>query len=124
MQNVHGVDADFFDRVTALHDEQGRHAELGDTFAHGQVVRAVELELRDRVILEGVDTQGHDDNVGAVAFDLFAGLLQRRAPGVPAAAGRQGVVEVEPFTRAFAPFIVVAEKERKLGFRMAVDRGE
>ena len=40
--------------------------------------------------------------VGVVAFDLFAGLLQRRTPGVPAGTCGQRVVEVDTFSCAFA----------------------
>ncbi|MNL10451.1 hypothetical protein D3C87_1312500 [compost metagenome] len=80
--------------------------------------------MRDRIVLEGIDAQGHDDDVGAVAFDLFAGLFQRCAPGVPARTGGQRIVEVEPFASAFAAFIFIAEEEREFGFRVAMDRGE
>ncbi|MCY1361365.1 hypothetical protein D9M69_480270 [compost metagenome] len=83
-ENVHGIDADFFHGIAAFHDEQRGFAERRDALAHGQVIRAVEFELRDRIILEGIHTQGHDDDIGVVPPDLPARLLQRRAPGVPA----------------------------------------
>ncbi|CAI8721592.1 hypothetical protein EMIT0215P_110214 [Pseudomonas serboccidentalis] len=123
-QHVHRVDADFLHRVATFHDEQGWPAKGGNALAHGQVIRAVEFELRDRIVLECVDAQRHDYDVGAVAVDLVAGLIQCRAPHIPAGACRQRVVEVEAFTGAFAVLIVVTEEERKLGFRVAVDRGE
>ncbi|MND69235.1 hypothetical protein D3C80_607000 [compost metagenome] len=80
--------------------------------------------MRDRIVLERVDAQGDHDDVGAVAFDLFAGLFQRRAPGVPARTCGQRIVEVEALAGALAQFVFIAEEERKLGFRVAMDRGE
>ena len=75
-ENVHGIDADFFYRVAAFHHEQRRLAEFRDARAHGQVIGAVELELGDGIVLERIDAQGHDNDVGAVLFDLFAGVFQ------------------------------------------------
>src|SRR3546814_3611923 len=39
---------------SAFHHEQGRFAQCSDAFSHRQVIRTVELELRNRVVLEGV----------------------------------------------------------------------
>ena len=67
-ENVHGIDADFFHGIAAFHDEQRGFAERRDALAHGQVIRAVEFELRDRIILEGIDAKGHH-----AASDLMGG---------------------------------------------------
>src|SRR3546814_14991638 len=56
-QHVHRVHADLGDGVAAFHDEERRLAEPGDGLADLQVVGALQLELRDRVLLEGVDAE-------------------------------------------------------------------
>src|SRR3546814_1720878 len=56
-QHVHRVDTDFGDGVAAFHDGERRFAQPGDGLADPQVVGALQLELRDRVLLESVDAE-------------------------------------------------------------------
>ena len=92
--------------------------------AHGQVIRAVEFELGNRVVLEGVHAQRHHDHFSTVFGNPLAGFIQRGAPHGPRAAHWQRVVEVAAFARAFSMLVGIAEEERKFIGRVAVDRGE
>src|SRR3546814_4626974 len=68
-QHVHRVDTDFGDGVAAFHDEERRFAQPGDGLADPQVVGALQLELRDRVLLESVDAERDHQNFRRVSGD-------------------------------------------------------
>ena len=87
-QDVNGVYTDFFDGIATFHDKQGRLAKTSDALAHLQVVRAVELELGNGIVLECIDTQRHYNHIWRIGGDAFTGLFQRVAPSDPATACR------------------------------------
>src|SRR3546814_9535295 len=93
-QHVHRVDTDFGDGVAAFHDEERRFAQPGDGLADPQVVGALQLELRDRVLLESVDAERDHQNFRRVSGDPLAGVFESGAPGVDAAAPDQRIVGV------------------------------
>src|SRR5690349_12037750 len=68
-QHIDGVDADLLHRIAAFHDEQRRQSERGGLAADLEIVRAVELELRNRIVLEGVDPERDNDGLRAIAAD-------------------------------------------------------
>src|SRR6476469_4694525 len=95
-EDVDGIDPDVLDRVAAFHHEESRTANGGDSRADLREVAGREPELRDRVVLVGIDAEGYDQHVGGERRDLCAGIDQSRLVSVPGGAERQRIVVREP----------------------------
>src|SRR6186713_1096594 len=79
-QHADGVYADLVDGVTAFHDEQRGKAEPRDAAADLRIVLALQLELADRVPLECIDAQRHDQHVRSVSGDFPTAVFQGGIP--------------------------------------------
>src|SRR5438105_8179168 len=123
IEHVDDIRAHVGHRIAAFHHEYGGQAGGRQHATDLDEVTAAQAEARDRVALEGVDAQRHDQRIGALLPHLGQRLQQRLAPALEAAAARQRQVQVAAEARAMAPLVGVAKVERILGDRVAVDRG-
>ena len=112
------------DRIAALEDEHGRETGTRKVLADAQVVWRAEGEARDRIALESVEPQRHDQRARLEPGDAAERILQRIAPDREAGAARQRQVAVEAQPVALAALVCVAQVIGVLGVRIAVDAGE
>ena len=109
-QHVDGVGADFLNGIAALHHVHGRQSEGTDPSAIGGEVVRGQFERTDRVGLESVHTERHDECVGVEGADLRQGVVQRFEPSVERGARRQRVVRVVTLACSDARLVGVTEK--------------
>src|SRR5690625_1198696 len=122
-QHLDGIDADRFDRIAALHNEECRQPKTGNALADAQIIVTFETEMGDRIILEGVDSERDHQPLGIESLNAPASLFQRFRPEAEIAAPPQGIVGIEARSCALARLVGIAEEAGKFLARIAVDRG-
>ncbi|MNN08747.1 hypothetical protein D3C76_553730 [compost metagenome] len=61
--------------------------------------------MTDRIMLEGIHTQGDDQELRLVGLDAFESICQGHAEGVPKRATRQWIIGIEALT-VTDPFLI------------------